>query len=154
VSPETALQRGLAEAIEAVAQRVVIEVTEHDAVARYDELVAALQPVRASGARIAVDDAGSGYASLQHILRLGPDIIKLDIELTRDVDHDPARRALALALVSFAREIGATITAEGIESAEQLRALLAVGATHGQGYHISPPLPMASLSTLSFASKE
>jgi EAL domain-containing protein (putative c-di-GMP-specific phosphodiesterase class I) len=154
VSPETALTPGLAEAIEGVAGRIVIEVTEHDAVAHYDELLAALQRVRVAGARIAVDDAGSGYASLQHILRLGPNIIKLDIELTRGVDRDPARRALALALVSFAAEIGATITAEGIESGEQLQALLAVGAAYGQGYHIATPLPVGSLSLLSLAREE
>jgi EAL domain-containing protein (putative c-di-GMP-specific phosphodiesterase class I) len=122
-----------------VARRVVLELTEHDAVTEYDELGTALDRLRDLGIRVAIDDAGSGYSSLQHILRLRPDIIKLDIALTRGIDADPARRALAEALVSFGREIGALITAEGIETAEQLDTLRRIGARYGQGYHLARP---------------
>lgn len=75
--------------------RVVLEITEHDVVEDYAALVEVLEPLRAEGLRLAVDDAGAGYASFRHILRLRPDIIKLDISLTRDVDTDPTRRSLA-----------------------------------------------------------
>lgn len=90
----------------------------------------------------AVDDAGSGYASLRHILRLKPDIIKLDIDLTRAIDLDPARRALAAALVTFADKIGAIIVAEGIETASELDTLRELGVTYGQGYHLARPGPL------------
>ena len=87
-----------------------------------------------------VDDAGAGFASLRHVLGLSPDVIKLDLSLTRDIDSDPVRRALAASLVAFAREIGAAIVAEGIETGGELETLRALGVTHGQGYYIARPL--------------
>ena len=89
--------------------------------------------------RVAVDDAGAGFASLQHILRLAPDMIKLDMTLTRAIHTDPVRRALASALVSFADEMDATIVAEGIEDADEANTLLQLGIRYGQGYHLGRP---------------
>ena len=71
-------------------------------------------------------------------------MLKLDMSLTRDVDRDPARRALAGAMVSFASRIGATIVAEGIERAEERQALAELGIAHGQGYLFSRPMPLAA----------
>jgi EAL domain-containing protein (putative c-di-GMP-specific phosphodiesterase class I) len=126
--------------------RIVLEITEHARVCDYDGLASALDRLRAKGVRVAVDDAGAGFASFQHILRLRPDIIKLDITLTRDIDIDPIRRALGLALVSFAAELNATIVAEGIESRQEMDALVALGVSCGQGYFLGRPanLPPAS----------
>jgi EAL domain-containing protein (putative c-di-GMP-specific phosphodiesterase class I) len=73
------------------------------------------------------------------VLGLRPDAIKLDLSLTRDIDADPMRRALAASLVAFAREIDAIIVAEGIETQAELEALRALGVTHGQGYHLARP---------------
>ena len=78
---------------------------------------------------------------MQHILRLAPDFIKLDMALTRDVDTDLARRALAAALISFATEIGATIIAEGIETEAELSTLRELGVTYGQGFYLGYPAP-------------
>lgn len=122
--------------------RIVLEITEHAVVQNYDELSSALGPFRAMGYRISVDDAGAGYASLHHILRLKPEIIKLDMSLTRSLDRDPARRALAAAMVGFGAETGATIVAEGVETAEELATLIDVGVTHGQGYFLGRPGPL------------
>src|SRR5258708_39563172 len=83
--------------------------------------------------------AGAGFASLQHILRLGPDIIKLDIALVRDIDRDPIKRALASSLVTFARDIRSVIIAEGIETADELSTLVELGVEWGQGYYIGRP---------------
>jgi EAL domain-containing protein (putative c-di-GMP-specific phosphodiesterase class I) len=124
--------------------RVVLEVTEHQPVDQYDQLVGALAPLRARGIRLAVDDAGAGFASLRHVVRLGPDFIKLDIALTRDIATDQAQRALASALIAFADEIGATIIAEGVETQAQLDTLLRIGITLGQGYYLSRPRPSVS----------
>jgi EAL domain-containing protein (putative c-di-GMP-specific phosphodiesterase class I) len=88
-----------------------------------------------------IDDAGAGFSSLKHVLRLHPDVIKLDLALTHDIDSDPVRRALAASLVAFAREIGATIVAEGIETHGELETLRALGVTHGQGYYLARPGP-------------
>jgi EAL domain-containing protein (putative c-di-GMP-specific phosphodiesterase class I) len=127
------------------ADRIVLEITEHSQVADYDELAAALQPFVDRGGRLAVDDAGAGFAGLQHILRLRPHIIKLDIALTSGIDRDPARRALASSLMQFAGELDATLIAEGIETAEELSVLRDLGVTWGQGYHLARPadLPLA-----------
>lgn len=139
VSPRTALDPRLTEAIRSQAERTVLELTEHAPVDQYDHLLAALAELRNAGMRLAVDDAGSGYASLQHILRLSPDIIKLDIELIRSIDSDPARQSLAAALVLFGDKIGATITAEGIETDQELHTLRRLNVRYGQGYHLGRP---------------
>ena len=139
VSPRTALDPRLTEIMRPQATRIVLELTEHAPVDQYDRLLAAFTELRNAGMRVAVDDAGSGYASLQHILRLSPDIIKLDIELIRSIDTDPARQSLASALVLFGDKIGATITAEGIETDEELHTLRRLHVPYGQGYHLGRP---------------
>lgn len=125
--------------------RLVLELTEHARVDDYDALHAALRPLRMAGTRLAVDDAGAGYASLSHILRLEPDIIKLDIAMTRGIDEDSKKRALAAAMITFAGELGATIVAEGIETTGELRTLRRLGVPLGQGLRLArpqePPLP-------------
>ena len=72
-------------------------------------------------------------------------MIKLDVTLTRGIGTDRARRALASALVSFAAEIGATIVAEGIETASEMEALRGLGVHHGQGFHLARPAPLEDL---------
>jgi EAL domain-containing protein (putative c-di-GMP-specific phosphodiesterase class I)/FixJ family two-component response regulator len=142
-SPTTAVAEVLLEALDgAPADRLVLEVTEHAQVNDYDALAVALAPLRDAGVRLAVDDAGAGFASLQHILRLNPDIIKLDISLTRDIDQDPVRRALASSLVTFADDVGATLTAEGIERYDELDTLRELGVSNGQGYYLARPGPL------------
>jgi EAL domain-containing protein (putative c-di-GMP-specific phosphodiesterase class I) len=86
-----------------------------------------------------VDDAGAGFASFSHILRLRPNVIKLDIDLTRGVDTDPVRQALTRALVDFARDIDAHLIAEGIETRAEHDALLGLGVPLGQGFLIARP---------------
>jgi len=139
-SPATAVSEELATLLLGLpAERLVIEITEHAAVPDYDALQAGLTPLRMEGARLAIDDAGSGFASLRHILLLNPDIIKLDISLTRGVDVDRAHRSLASALIAFAAEMGIRIVAEGIETAAELEALRDLGAGYGQGYLLGRP---------------
>jgi EAL domain-containing protein (putative c-di-GMP-specific phosphodiesterase class I)/ActR/RegA family two-component response regulator len=148
VSPATAVMPALARLLaRSPGSRVVLELTEHTRVEDYDTLLEALDGVRCQGVRVAVDDAGAGYAGLTHILRLRPDIIKLDIDLTRGIDADPVRRALAASLVTFGSDIGAAITAEGIETGEECEVLRALGVDWGQGYYLARPgpLPLASL---------
>ena len=119
--------------------RIVLEVTEHAAVEDYAALNRALLPLKDLGARLAVDDAGSGYASLQHILNIAPDIIKLDMSMAREAASNRGARAVVAALVSFARESGSVVVAEGIETPEQLNALQAQGVHYGQGYLLGKP---------------
>jgi len=125
--------------------RVVMEVTEHARVDDYDALNLSLRRLRDQGVRLAIDDAGAGFASLQHIVRLSPDFIKLDMTLTRNIDADPVRRALATALISFASEIEAAIIAEGIETEAEFQTLLGLSVPFGQGFYFGDPAPLPVL---------
>ncbi len=126
----------------APADRLVLEVTEHVRVEDYAALGSALRQLRLSGLRLAIDDAGAGFASLQHIVRLAPEGIKLDRTLTNHIEVDRARRALTSALISFASQTGATIVAEGIETRAEVEALRALGVAYGQGYFLGRPGPL------------
>ena len=142
VSPDTATARGFLEAVEPEAKKLVIEITEHAPVEDYDGLNEALRSFRGDGGRLAVDDAGAGFSSLRHILRLAPDFIKLDGALTRGIDTDRTRRALGAALISFASEIGVPIIAEGIETQAEVDALRELDVTCGQGFFLGEPGPL------------
>jgi EAL domain-containing protein (putative c-di-GMP-specific phosphodiesterase class I) len=143
VSPQTILSGHLRDALCGLpAEQIVLELTEHAQIDDYDRLLRALHPLRNRGVRLAVDDAGAGYASLRHILQVRPDLIKLDIALTRNINLDPARRALASALVAFARETSSCIIAEGVETASELKTLRSIGIEKAQGYFLGRPVPI------------
>lgn len=119
--------------------RLLVEVTEHAAVTEYEEIRAALAPHRALGLRLAVDDTGAGYASFAHVLRLRPEVIKLDRSLLADIDADAARRAFVTAIVLMALELGASVTAEGVETEAELETLRSLGVDAVQGYLLAEP---------------
>jgi len=85
---------------------------------------------------------------MRHVLAMHPEIIKLDMRLTRRIDSDSPRRALAAALIEFARQTGSKVVAEGVETAAELDALKALGADHVQGYYMSMPLDRNGLAAL------
>jgi len=144
VSPELLLSGKLDYlADEPICSRLVFELTEHVVVDDYGPIRSRIARFREKGARIAIDDTGAGFSSMRHILLLQPEIIKLDQSLTHGVDHDPARRALASSLVSFARDIGSDLIAEGVETADELLTLERLGAQWVQGFHIARPEPLA-----------
>ena len=126
-------------------RRVVLELTEQVRVDDYPLLSHTLEQLRCLGARLAIDDTGAGFASLAHILKLAPELIKLDRELTSGIDHDPVRSALGAALVSFAASTGAEIIAEGIETAGELKVLRKLGVRYGQGFLLCRPTTIASI---------
>jgi EAL domain-containing protein (putative c-di-GMP-specific phosphodiesterase class I) len=119
--------------------RMTVEITEHAAVARYEDIADALAPHRARGLRLAVDDTGAGYASFAHVLRLRPDVVKLDRSLLADIDHDAARRAFVTAVVLMALELAAEVTAEGVETPAELETLCSLGVDAVQGYLLARP---------------
>ncbi len=118
---------------------VVIEITEQEEILQDDNLQKALAPLRARGARIAVDDAGAGYAGLQQVMRMQADMIKLDRSLVSGVEADRVKAALVRSLVHFAAETGAELCAEGIEDLDELRALSELGVSLAQGFAIGRP---------------
>ena len=120
-------------------QRTVLEITEHAQVESYPHLQARLKPLRRRGMRLAVDDAGAGYSSMRHIIQLRPDIIKLDMSITRDLDVHPGRKAFVRAMISFTQETHGHVVAEGIETEAELETLQALGVHKGQGYLLGRP---------------
>lgn len=138
VSAHALLGDAIAECLAAApAGKIVLEITEHVPVAEYQPLRACLSRLRQRGVRLAIDDAGSGYASFRHILQLKPDMIKLDQSLIRGIDRDGDRRALAVALITFAQQTNARIVAEGVETGEECSTLRALGVQSAQGFFFS-----------------
>jgi EAL domain-containing protein (putative c-di-GMP-specific phosphodiesterase class I) len=139
VSPTVLETDDLVLEIARVSRPLVVELTEHQPVEDYAALSVSLARLRELGLRVAVDDVGSGFASFRHVTRVNPDILKLDRTLVCGIDDDPVRQSLASAIVAFARDVGATVVSEGIESESELSCLkdLAVGC--GQGFHLARP---------------
>jgi EAL domain-containing protein (putative c-di-GMP-specific phosphodiesterase class I) len=120
LSPSTLLEPRLLDAVRAggvPGDGLVVEITEHARISNYGSVSRTVDALRREGVHLAVDDAGAGYATFRHVLRLRPDIIKMDRSITQRLNEDPARLALATALVIFAGEIGAVLIAEGVETA-------------------------------------
>jgi PAS domain S-box-containing protein len=124
---------------------LVVEVTERLAIDDYAAVRATLD--RLSGRiEVAVDDAGAGFASLRHILELRPRFVKLDMQLVRGVDADPARQALIAGMVYFARQSDCLLIAEGIETEAERVALRLLGVPFGQGFLFGRPEPALTLA--------
>ncbi|HEY4348956.1 MAG TPA: EAL domain-containing protein [Gaiellaceae bacterium] len=148
VSPSTLARNSFLRLVSEVdGSRLIAEVTEHAPIRDYDRLAGAVGKLRDHGMRLAVDDAGAGFASLRHIIQLNPDLIKLDLTLIRDIHLDQTKRALAAGLISFARESNVTIVAEGIERAAEANTLIDLGVDEGQGYYLGRPGPLPLGST-------
>jgi EAL domain-containing protein (putative c-di-GMP-specific phosphodiesterase class I)/DNA-binding response OmpR family regulator len=143
VSPDMLLARGrLRSCLPHGIGPIVLEVTEHVAIEDYAAIRAAVASI-APNVRIAVDDAGAGFASFRHILELRPDFVKLDIGLVRDIDRDDVRQALVAGIVYFARKSGCRLIAEGIETQAECDQLRSLGVDLGQGYLLGRPAPAA-----------
>ena len=123
---------------------LVVEVTEHAVVTDYEPLQQAIGNLRKHGVRLAIDDAGAGFASLKHIVRLLPEFIKLDMFLVHDIHRDPVKRAVAAGMLGVASQIGGKVIAEGVESAEDLRVLIELGVEWAQGFYLGRPGPIPS----------
>jgi len=137
----TTISAGLVDLVAGVATRVAVEITEHEYFTADRAVMRGLDALREQGVRIAADDIGTGYAGLEQLLHLRPDIIKLDRVITRGIDADPARQTIAAGLVQIAREIGGSTVAEGIETPGELEAVRAAGIPYGQGYFFGVPIP-------------
>jgi EAL domain-containing protein (putative c-di-GMP-specific phosphodiesterase class I) len=129
----------LVEAAGIAHQRIVFEVTEADQSFDVDMLRRILAAYQQAGFGVALDDVGAGYSSLNLLHQLRPDYIKIDMDLMRDVDHDPYKALIAQKIIEIARSLGVQTIAEGIETAEELAWARENGADFVQGYLISRP---------------
>ncbi|MEA2677307.1 MAG: hypothetical protein QOJ81_1448 [Chloroflexota bacterium] len=119
---------------------IVLELTEHEPVADYEQL---RQQFLGLGVpfRVAVDDAGAGYASMKHVVELQPSLVKLDISLVRGIDQDPARQAMVAGMRFFADRAKCQLIAEGVETEAELSTLATLGVEYAQGYLVGRPSP-------------
>ena len=129
-------------------RRIILEITEHEHIENYDYLQQFLKPLRLHGIQVTIDDAGSGYANMHHIINIRPERIKLDVSLTRSIDADAIKRALAAALIEFARQTQTSIIAEGVETASEYETLQTLGVHTMQGYYLNRPVDLAKLKAL------
>ena len=141
ISPSALTSPDLHAALPERLHGLVLEITETEHVPDAAPLRAAVARLRSRGAKLAVDDAGAGYSGLTSVMRLAPDIIKLDRALVDGVNGDRARAALIESFVRYAREIHATVCAEGIETLVDLECLADLDVTYGQGYALARPGP-------------
>lgn len=140
VSPETAASDEIVRLCTRYSgDRIVLEITEHSSVDDYVVLADRARVLRRMGVRLAIDDAGAGFASLRHVLRLEPDLIKLDKSITHNIDTRVRHQSLAAALLTFASGTSASIVAEGIETQAELATLEALGVPYGQGFFLGRP---------------
>jgi EAL domain-containing protein (putative c-di-GMP-specific phosphodiesterase class I)/GGDEF domain-containing protein/CBS domain-containing protein len=121
-------------------RNIVFEITEQADIRNLPHFKRTLEHYRSQGYMVAIDDAGAGFSSLQAIAQVRPDFIKMDISLVRGVESDPVKRALLETFVTFAEKIGSFIIAEGIETENEMRALINMGVHYGQGYYLGRPV--------------
>lgn len=141
VSPSLITERSrLGRLLGLTSRSTVLEVTEHAAVLDYADIRNALDSLGA-GVRLAVDDAGAGYASLYHVVELNPHFVKLDRSLVADVDRDQARQALVAGMRHFARNSGCELIAEGVEREAEREVLRSLDVSFAQGYLLGRPAP-------------
>lgn len=140
VSPLTLISDELSVLLsERNADRIVLELTEHEPIADYDVYQERIRTLRGRGTRIAIDDVGAGHSSLLHIIKLAPDIIKLDRGLIAECDGDPVLDVLMRCIAQFARETDSSVVAEGIETAAEAATLISAGIAFGQGSYFGRP---------------
>ncbi|NQU94869.1 MAG: EAL domain-containing protein [Candidatus Omnitrophica bacterium] len=122
-------------------EAVVFELTERIAIEDFDVFLKNTKNLKKYGFKIAIDDIGSGYASLNSVVELKPDFIKIDIHLIHDIHIDPVRQNLLKAIMTFCKDSGITAIAEGIEKPEELETIIAFGVNAAQGYFLGRPNP-------------
>jgi EAL domain-containing protein (putative c-di-GMP-specific phosphodiesterase class I)/putative methionine-R-sulfoxide reductase with GAF domain len=138
LSPKALLDSRVDDILNCLPPRV-IEITEHEPVLDYQELRLRLQSWSPASTMLAIDDVGSGYSSMSHVLQLRPQFIKIDRSLVHKAHRDPNKLAVLRGLVGFARQCGATSLAEGVETSEELSALRTIGVDLVQGYLLARP---------------
>lgn len=152
LSPAHVTSPGFAAAIaKQPLNRLVLELTENAVIADYAAIKSKLDPYRAAGMRLAIDDVGAGHSSFRHVLDLAPELIKLDKSLIRRIDTDNSRRALATAISAYSRDIGCEVVAEGVETRSEYAVLRDLGITRVQGYLTGRPMLLAEAVELTRA---
>ena len=119
--------------------RVVFEILESNKIENYQEIKEFIQKVKVYGAKIAIDDFGSGYSNFSHVLELNVDYLKIDASLVKNITHDENAKKVTQTIVIFAQNIGLQTIAEYVEDEASLKELFTLGVDFVQGYYIGKP---------------
>jgi EAL domain-containing protein (putative c-di-GMP-specific phosphodiesterase class I)/CheY-like chemotaxis protein len=125
--------------LSAVANRVVLEITERASLERVKDVRVKIAELRRMGFRIAIDDLGAGYAGLTSFATLEPEFVKLDMSLVRDIDHNHTKATVVRSMVSVCKELSMMVVAEGVETPQECDLLVALGCDFLQGYLLAKP---------------
>jgi len=127
---------------------IFLEITERSAVSAFEVFYERIKEYRQDGFKIAVDDMGKGYSSLESIIEIRPEAVKLDRHLVKGVSQDSYKSSIIKLFVSFCRENGIICVAEGIETKEDFDALIELGVEGGQGYYLYRPTSFVDLPAM------
>jgi EAL domain-containing protein (putative c-di-GMP-specific phosphodiesterase class I)/CheY-like chemotaxis protein len=119
--------------------QICLEITERTFVKNFAMLSANLKDMRDKGVKVAIDDIGEGYSSLNATAELKPEFIKIDISIVRNMETDNVKQNLVRLIADLARNTNSRLIGEGVETIKERDALLALGVEYGQGYHFSKP---------------
>ncbi len=122
-------------------EKIILEITESEEIDDYDVVNLFVDEVKRCGAKVAIDDFGSGYANFKHILELRADFIKIDGSLIKDIDTNKEAEMVTEAIVAFSKKIGAKTVTEYIHSREVQEKVLSLGADFSQGFYLGEPSP-------------
>lgn len=118
---------------------IIFEITEKNAFDALDVFISSIDHYKKQNFKIGIDDFGSGYSGLNRVCAFSPDFIKLDMNLIRDIDKDPIKKSAVSATIKFCKESGIKVVAEGVETLEELKVLIRLGADFAQGYYLARP---------------
>lgn len=154
ISPSLACEVDLIHLFEGFpCHQIYLEITEHEIVEDYEKLAESLVPVRALGVRLAIDDMGSGYANIRHVLKMKPNLIKIDASLINDIDKDTMKEAWLAGIMEFARLSSCVVLAEGVETDDELAVLKRLGVHFGQGFLLARPMAIETVVEAAIASR-
>jgi EAL domain-containing protein (putative c-di-GMP-specific phosphodiesterase class I) len=129
-------------------RRLELEITESTMMDDTEASLRALEGLKKLGVRLALDDFGTGYSSLSYIRHFSVNTLKVDQSFIQDLGRDQTASAIVSAVATLAHTVGSSVTAEGIETAEQLKVVRDLGCDVGQGFYFSRPLPASEFSAL------
>ncbi len=121
--------------------KIVFEITEHSEIRDFEAFCNTLKGIKAKGFKVAIDDVGSGYSSLDTIAELEPDFAKINISIVKEINANPKRQSLVKAIMMICKEGGIVTVGEGIETEDELNTLISLGVDAGQGYFLGRPNP-------------
>ncbi len=140
--------RGVLSGVSAEPGFLILEVTESVFVRDGDRAQVVLHELKDMGVRIALDDFGTGDSSLSNLISYPVDTIKVDRAFIADLGHDAPSQTIMNSVIHLAHDLGMTVVAKGVETAEQHHALTGLGCDSYQGFYFARPMPASSLTTL------